>query len=52
MKILNMLKSFKEYIRTDSLQDECKKIGVNFITAGVVGVFINHFVGTKFSTMF
>jgi hypothetical protein len=33
-------------------KEDFRKIGINFITAGVVGVFINHYVGLDFSTMF
>jgi len=50
--VQNVLKWLENRIRVDSLQDEFKRIGVNFVTAGVVGVFINHFVGSKLSTMF
>lgn len=42
----------KKYIRLSALQEECRKIGTNFITAGIVGIFINHYVGSNFSTMF
>lgn len=47
-----LLKFLKKYFKLSLLKDELRKIGVNFITAGGVGVFINHFVGTKFSVMF
>ena len=46
-----LLKNFKEHIKLNELQEEFKKIGVNFITAGVVGVFINHYVGVNLSDM-
>lgn len=45
-------KYIKRHIDFFALKDEVKKIGVNFITAGVVGVFINHIVGSTFSAMF
>ena len=47
-----LLKIIKKYFKLNLLAEEFRKIGVNFFTAGVVGVFINHFVGTEFSTMF
>lgn len=50
MKI-RLLKLTK-YFKFEILKEELRKIGVNFITAGIVGVFINHFVGATFSTMF
>lgn len=34
-----------------ALREECKKMGSNFITAGIVGVFINHYVGTQIPVM-
>ena len=34
-----------------ALKEDFRKIGINFITAGVVGVFINHYVGMDFWTM-
>jgi hypothetical protein len=40
-----------EYIKSRidylSLRDKFKKIGVNLVTAGVVGVFITHQVGAS-----
>lgn len=33
-------------------KEDCRKIGINFLTAGVVGVFIDHYVGSMLSTMF
>ena len=35
-----------------SLKEEARKIGVNFITAGVVGVFVYHYVGSEPMSMF
>jgi hypothetical protein len=46
------LERIEKHINLTSLREEIRKVGVNFITAGVVGVFIDHFVGTKFSSMF
>lgn len=34
-----------------ALKEDFRKIGINFITAGVVGVFVNHYVGVDFWTM-
>lgn len=47
-----MLKRIETYISFPILRDELRKIGVNFITAGIVGVFIYHYVGTDPVTMF
>lgn len=49
MKIV--VKYIKKYIDSSALKEECKKMGVNFITAAVVGVFINHYVGTNLTNM-
>jgi hypothetical protein len=35
-----------------AFQEDLRKIGVNFITTGIVGMFINHYAGLNFSTMF
>lgn len=47
-----MLKQIEKYLNVKALQEECRKIGVNFVTAGIVGVFIDHYVGSDPSTMF
>lgn len=47
-----LLKILEKNIYFNALQDEFRRIGVNFVTAGIVGVFINHFVGSQLSTMF
>lgn len=42
--LLDYIKRRIDYL---SLKDELKKIGVNLITAGVVGIFITHQIGTS-----
>lgn len=34
-----------------ALRKELRSIGANFITAGMVGIFINHYTGLKWSTV-
>ncbi len=46
-----LLERIKKHIDFSALKEESRKIGVNFITAGVVGVFIYHYVGTNPVTM-
>lgn len=47
-----LLERIEKRINLEALKEDFRKIGVNFITAGVVGVFINHYVGSTFSSMF
>jgi hypothetical protein len=47
-----MLERLERHVELRQLKEELRKLGVNFITAGVVGVFINHFVGSTLSLMF
>jgi hypothetical protein len=42
-----LLDYIKRHIDHLSLKEEFKKIGVNLITAGLVGVFITHQIGTS-----
>lgn len=42
--LLDYIKRRIDYL---SLRDEFKKIGVNLITASLVGVFITHQIGTS-----
>ncbi|OIZ96314.1 hypothetical protein A1D18_00415 [Candidatus Rickettsiella isopodorum] len=46
-----LLEKIEKSINLKALKEDFRKIGVNFITAGVVGVFINHYVGIDFWTM-
>jgi hypothetical protein len=46
-----MLKKLEKYFDTNLLKEEFRKLGVNFATAGVVGVFINHIAGSRISAM-
>ena len=43
--------TLRKIIDTDKFKDFLLKVGVNFVTAGVVGVFINHIAGNDLSTM-
>jgi hypothetical protein len=47
-----LLEHLEKRINLSFLREEFRKIGGNFITAGMVGIFINHYVGLKLSTMF
>jgi len=47
-----MLHLIERYIHFPALKEELKKIGVNFITAGIVGIFIQHYAGTNLLNMF
>lgn len=47
-----MLKLLKEYFDIKIIQDEFRKIGVNFITAGFVGLFFTSTANLKFSLHF
>ncbi|MDQ8040095.1 MAG: hypothetical protein REH83_06785 [Rickettsiella sp.] len=47
-----LLERLERSIDLKALKQDFRKIGINFITAGVIGVFINHYVGLDFSTMF
>ena len=39
-----LLERLERSIDLKALKEDFRKIGINFITAGVVGVFINHYV--------
>ena len=47
-----MLKRIEKHVSFPALKDELRKIGVNFITAGIVGVFVYHYAGTNPLNMF
>lgn len=40
-----------QLIEFNILKEDLRKLGINFITAGIVGVFVNHFVGPSFHGM-
>lgn len=46
-----MLRRIMRHVDSNALQEDARKVGVNFITAGIVGVFIYHYVGNKSSVM-
>lgn len=46
-----MLDYIGKLIDIKALREDIRKIGINFITAGIVGVFINYYVGLLFPTM-
>lgn len=46
-----LLEQLERSIDLKALKEDFRKIGINFITAGIVGVFINHYVGIDFWTM-
>lgn len=39
-----ILKLIERYIDTRAFKEELRKIGVAFITAGIVGIFLQHLV--------
>lgn len=47
-----MLQYIEKFIDINALKEDFRRIGVNCITAGIVGIFINNYVGTEFSHMF
>jgi hypothetical protein len=47
-----LLERIEKWVDFKSLKEDFRKIGINFITAGIVGVFINHYAGSKLSAMF
>lgn len=47
-----LLKRIEKHISLKALQEDFRKLGINFVTAGIIGVFVNHYVGTKLATMF
>ena len=47
-----MPKWIEKYIILSALKEEFRRIGGNFITAGIVGIFIYHYVGTDPVSMF
>gem|GEM_PF-2761638 len=49
--MLKLLMYLDRIIDVVQVQEVLLKLGVNFITAGIVGVFINHIAGTDAPTM-
>jgi len=47
-----LIKCIRAFLDVKTLREDLRRLGVNFITAGLVGIFINHFVGTTLSIMF
>ncbi|MGB6976206.1 MAG: hypothetical protein WBE18_01950 [Gammaproteobacteria bacterium] len=47
-----LLEYIKRHVDLNALKEELRKVGNNLVTAGIVGVFINHYVGSNLSTMF
>lgn len=43
-----MLKLFKNYFDTHALKDDCRKLSINFITAGFVGAFFTNASSLRF----
>lgn len=41
-----------KHINLEFLKEDFRKIGVNFVSAGIVGIFINHYIGSELSSMF
>ncbi|MES2997827.1 MAG: hypothetical protein V4700_00680 [Pseudomonadota bacterium] len=47
-----MLEWIEKALDLKALKEDFRKIGVNFITAGIVGVFINHYTGNNYAAIF
>lgn len=47
-----LLKHIRKNFNMKELKEDFRSIGINFVTAGFVGIFINHYVGLQFSIMF
>lgn len=46
-----LLKRIESRIDINGLKEDFRKIGINLITAGIAGVFINHFTGSALRSM-
>jgi hypothetical protein len=46
-----LIRRIEKFINIEKLKEDARKLGVNFITAGIAGVFLNHFEGIKTSAM-
>lgn len=49
--MFSRIKKFLKHLDIALLKEELRKIGVNLITGGVVGIFINHFVGSNLTVL-
>ncbi len=47
-----LLKNIGWHLDLKAIQKDFRRLATNLMTAGIVGVYINHYVGTRFSTMF
>jgi hypothetical protein len=46
-----LLKRIENRIDLNALREDIRKIGINLVTAGIAGVFINHLVGSELRSM-
>lgn len=46
-----VLEYFAKFFVDEKVKDTLVKLGINFITAGMVGVFVNHIAGYDVNTM-
>lgn len=46
-----LIQRIKNNIDVVGLKEDLRKMGINFITAGIAGVFINHLVGSELRNM-
>jgi hypothetical protein len=46
-----LIERIEKQIDLKSLKEDFRKLGINFFTAGIIGVFLNHLAGYKLSTM-
>ena len=44
-KEAEMFKNLENYFDMYSLKEDLRKIGISFITGGILGLFINHIIG-------
>lgn len=45
----NYLKQLEQHVDAGSLKEDLRKLGINLITAGVIGVFITHAADANFA---
>jgi len=46
-----LFKYYDEFFASEKVRDVLIKLGINFVTAGIVGVFINRIAGSDATTM-